>query len=182
MRSTSGGGGAAKVKTTTITRTVNDLRQLIRPKKNDSKPAVRPKKKSGDLRQIVGRKNNDLRQLIRPKPKSRRPESRLPVATAATGATPIIPPALLLSTSRTKVRGYSVVISNLKAGITQKDVEDLFGDIGPVSVQMVDSHTGIVTYGDPNHASQAVDIYHNRLLDGYPMICTLIPALPQVHM
>lgn len=72
--------------------------------------------------------------------------------------------------------GNSVVISNLKAGISQKDVEDLFGDIGPASVQMIDSHTAIVTYLDPNHAGRAVHVYHNRLLDGYPMQCTLIPA------
>lgn len=89
------------------------------------------------------------------------------------------PPLAPLSSSlggRSKVRGNSVVISNLKAGITHKDVEDLFGDIGPASVQMIDSHTAIVTYGDPNHAGRAVEVYHNRLLDGYPMQCTLIPS------
>jgi len=73
--------------------------------------------------------------------------------------------------------GNSVLVSNLSAKITEDEVAELFGDIGPLmNVQIINSTTALVTYFASQHASKAVKVYNYRLLDGIAMNCTILPS------
>lgn len=73
--------------------------------------------------------------------------------------------------------GFSVIVSNLAPGVTQGEIFELFGEIGPVqSVQTINSSTSMVTFYNSAHAAQSIAEYNNRFLDGQPMLVTLIPA------
>ena len=73
--------------------------------------------------------------------------------------------------------GFSVIISNLNPSVTQAEISELFGEIGPVqTVQPINSSTSMVTYYNAAHAAQSIAEYNNRFLDGQPMQVTLIPA------
>lgn len=73
--------------------------------------------------------------------------------------------------------GHSIIISNLSSSVTQTDIMELFGDIGPISsFQSINSTTAMVTYNSTGDASRAIQTYNNRLLDGLPMQVTLIPT------
>ncbi|RWS11527.1 uncharacterized protein B4U79_17520 [Dinothrombium tinctorium] len=70
----------------------------------------------------------------------------------------------------------SVLVSNLNSSITQADLLELFSDIGEVlNLQMVNSSTALITYRNTSDAARACQTYNNRLLDGLPMSCTLLP-------
>jgi len=72
--------------------------------------------------------------------------------------------------------GASVLISNLNNNISESDIIELFEEIGTVSaVTMVNPTTAMVTFVDGRDASTACQTYHNRLLDGMPMQCNVIP-------
>ncbi|RWS26706.1 polymerase delta-interacting protein 3-like protein [Leptotrombidium deliense] len=72
--------------------------------------------------------------------------------------------------------GATVLITNLNSTITDTDLLELFGDVGEMSsLQMVNSSTALVTYSNASDASKACETYNNRLLDGYPMSCTVLP-------
>lgn len=67
-----------------------------------------------------------------------------------------------------------VYISNLHPSVSQKDVMELFGDVGIIkNAEMLMPGTAIIDFYDANDAQKACDVYHNRLLDGLPMKCYL---------
>lgn len=73
-------------------------------------------------------------------------------------------------------QGASVLISNLKPSITQSDIIELFGDIGVLTaVNIINQTTALVTYQNSSDAVRAVKVYHNRLLDGSPMLVNMMP-------
>lgn len=72
--------------------------------------------------------------------------------------------------------GASVLISNLTSSITQSDIIELFGDIGVMTaVNIINSTTALVSYQNSSDAVRAVKVYHNRLLDGRPMLVNMMP-------
>lgn len=74
-------------------------------------------------------------------------------------------------------QGYTVYVTNLRDTVTQEDIVELFSDVGPLaSAQLLQPGTALVVYFTKAEASQACDSYHNRLLDGQPMQCSLLPS------
>lgn len=74
-------------------------------------------------------------------------------------------------------RGASILISNLMPSITQSEIIELFGDIGVMTaVNMINQTTALVTYENSSDAVRAVKVYHNRLLDGKPMLVNMMPG------
>lgn len=72
--------------------------------------------------------------------------------------------------------GASVLISNLTSSITQSDIIELFGDIGVMTaVNIINPTTALVSYQNSSDAVRAVKVYHNRLLDGRPMLVNMMP-------
>lgn len=75
-----------------------------------------------------------------------------------------------------EAQGASILISNLMPSITQSDIIELFGDIGVMmAVNMINQTTALVTYQNSSDAVRAVKVYHNRLLDGKPMLVNMMP-------
>jgi len=74
------------------------------------------------------------------------------------------------ATPASKVVGQRVSVSNLHPVATADDIEELFENIGEVSsAKMVTSGTVVVVFRQMADARKAVEIYHNRKLDGQPM-------------
>lgn len=70
---------------------------------------------------------------------------------------------------------YRIMISNLHENVTSEDIKELFEDVGElVDAKMIRSGTAEVAYKHVEHAKEAVEVYHNRQLDGLPMKCMLI--------
>lgn len=75
-----------------------------------------------------------------------------------------------------ELQGASILISNLMPSITQSEIIELFGDIGVMTaVNMINQTTALVTYQNSSDAVRAVKVYHNRLLDGKPMLVNMMP-------
>ncbi|KAM3963003.1 polymerase delta interacting protein 3 [Aphomia sociella] len=70
---------------------------------------------------------------------------------------------------------YRIIVSNLRNTVTGGDIEELFGDVGGmVESRLVRPGTAEVIYKTLEDAQRAVDLYHNRQLDGQPMNCLLV--------
>ncbi|KAL0893959.1 hypothetical protein ABMA27_014036 [Loxostege sticticalis] len=70
---------------------------------------------------------------------------------------------------------YRIIVSNLRSTVTGGDIEELFGDVGGmVESRLVRPGTAEVIYKTQEDAQRAVDLYHNRQLDGQPMNCLLV--------
>ncbi|CAH0406456.1 unnamed protein product [Chilo suppressalis] len=70
---------------------------------------------------------------------------------------------------------YRIIVSNLRNTVTAGDIEELFGDVGGmVESRLVRPGTAEVIYKTQDDAQRAVDLYHNRQLDGQPMNCLLV--------
>lgn len=70
---------------------------------------------------------------------------------------------------------YRIIVSNLRSTVTGGDIEELFGDVGGmVESRLVRPGTAEVIYKSVEDAQRAVDLYHNRQLDGQPMNCLLV--------
>uniref|UniRef100_A0A182NVE4 RRM domain-containing protein n=1 Tax=Anopheles dirus TaxID=7168 RepID=A0A182NVE4_9DIPT len=70
---------------------------------------------------------------------------------------------------------YRIVVSNLHNKVTQQDIQELFVEIGKlIEARLVRPGVAEVIYETQSHAELAVDIYHNRILDGLPMKCLLV--------
>lgn len=70
---------------------------------------------------------------------------------------------------------YRIIVSNLRNTVTGGDIEELFGDVGGmVESRLVRPGTAEVIYKTQEDAQKAVDLYHNRQLDGQPMNCLLV--------
>ena len=93
------------------------------------------------------------------------------------------------------LQGTKVVIQNLQTSVTMEDIEELFGDIGALkkakvgkvtllklsqvvpinfSFQLINPGHAEVVFVNRNDAKKAVEIYHNRQLDGKPMKCQIV--------
>lgn len=69
-----------------------------------------------------------------------------------------------------------VFVTNLGPSVSKHDIMELFGDVGLIkSAEMPSIGTAIIEFYDITDASQACEIYHNRLLDGQPMKCYIQP-------
>ncbi|XP_063821822.1 polymerase delta-interacting protein 3-like [Ostrinia nubilalis] len=70
---------------------------------------------------------------------------------------------------------YRIIVSNLRNTVTSGDIEELFGDVGGMAEsRLVRPGTAEVIYKTQEDAQRAVDLYHNRQLDGQPMNCLLV--------
>ncbi|XP_013182208.1 PREDICTED: polymerase delta-interacting protein 3-like [Papilio xuthus] len=70
---------------------------------------------------------------------------------------------------------YRIIVSNLRNTVTGGDIEELFGDVGGMlESRLVRPGTAEVIYNSLEDAQKAVDLYHNRQLDGQPMNCLLV--------
>ncbi|CAK1581859.1 unnamed protein product [Parnassius mnemosyne] len=70
---------------------------------------------------------------------------------------------------------YRIIVSNLRNTVTGGDIEELFGDVGGMlESRLVRPGTAEVIYKSIEDAQRAVDLYHNRQLDGQPMNCLLV--------
>lgn len=89
------------------------------------------------------------------------------------------PPHHGLAMDGVEHQSASVLISNLLPTITQSDIIELFGDVGSMTaVNMINQTTALVTYQHSGDAVRAVKVYHNRLLDGKPMMVNMMPIPP----
>lgn len=72
----------------------------------------------------------------------------------------------------------TILITNLQASVTEDDVLELFGEVGRIDEIQTLSHGCVqVTYAKEENAKQAINKYHNRLLDGQSMYVSLQPAI-----
>ncbi len=79
--------------------------------------------------------------------------------------------------SGSPLAGTKVVVSNLQDSVTQEDIVELFGDIGALKrAKLVEPGLAEVVFVKQSDASKAVEIYHNRQLDGKPMKCRAVGA------
>lgn len=65
---------------------------------------------------------------------------------------------------------FKVKISNLQSSVTLDDIVELFSDVGDLSTAKITSPgSAEAFYKTKSDCLKAVDVYHNRLLDGSPM-------------
>ncbi|GFO04240.1 polymerase delta-interacting protein 3-like [Plakobranchus ocellatus] len=68
------------------------------------------------------------------------------------------------------LQGFRVVVTNLFTGVTQDDIIELFGAVGPLKkAKLLKSGSAEVVYVSKKDAISAVQKYHSRELDGQPM-------------
>ena len=73
-----------------------------------------------------------------------------------------------------------VTVKNLHPSVSQQDIEELFGVLGQLkSCKLVHPGVAEVVYANKQDALTAHARYHNRNLDGQPMLCKL-SSLPSV--
>jgi RNA recognition motif-containing protein len=66
------------------------------------------------------------------------------------------------------------VVSNLQHSVTIDDIIELFGNVGALhKVSVATPGQAEVTFVNHDDAAKAVEIYHNRQLEGKPMKCIL---------
>lgn len=69
------------------------------------------------------------------------------------------------------------MVSNLQTSVTQDDLNELFGDIGALKKTRVTTPgTAEVIFINREDANKAIEVYHNRQLDGKPMKCQMMGA------
>ncbi|XP_063961782.1 polymerase delta-interacting protein 3-like [Lytechinus pictus] len=82
--------------------------------------------------------------------------------------------ARLHAHTHTPPPGTRLIISNLQISVTVDDIKELFGAIGELNkTRMVRPGLAEVVYVSRTDALQAISTYHNRELDGKPMLCKL---------
>lgn len=87
--------------------------------------------------------------------------------------------ALPGSSSSVANKGYRVLVTNLHSSVTVWDIQELFADIGGLlSADFVKPGVAEVVYKTMKDAEDAVEVYHNRQLDGQPMKCHMITQPP----
>ena len=73
------------------------------------------------------------------------------------------------------LQGAKIVVGNLQSSVTQEDILELFGDVGALKrAKIVSPGQGEVVFVKRSDAVRAVEIYHNRQLDGKPMKCSVV--------
>ncbi|XP_040566821.1 uncharacterized protein [Lepeophtheirus salmonis] len=79
------------------------------------------------------------------------------------------------------LQGAKVIVSNLHNAVTQEDIVELFGDVGPLKrVKVSSPGAAEVVFVNKEDAMKAVETYHNRQLDGKAMKCQLIGSKPNM--
>lgn len=82
-----------------------------------------------------------------------------------------------LSENVSTIQGYRVVIGNLHDNVSQDDIVELFGEIGPLRhASLIRQGVAEVIFNEWAHALKACETYHNRQLDGKPMCVKLTSA------
>ncbi|KAK2714561.1 hypothetical protein QYM36_008947 [Artemia franciscana] len=100
--------------------------------------------------------------------RSKRLPERVPVATAS--SSDVRSRLEVLSSD-----GHRVQVSNLGRDVTEADIKELFGDIGPLKMaKMYRPGTAEIVFVRRSDAVQAIEMYNNRQLDGLPMKCRLV--------
>jgi len=75
------------------------------------------------------------------------------------------------------LEGAKVVVTNLQNSVTKDDIVELFGDVGALKRAKVSTPgTAEVVFVNRSDAQKAVEIYHNRQLDGKAMKCQIVGA------
>ncbi len=75
------------------------------------------------------------------------------------------------------VLGVKMIVSNLHHTVTEEDVMELFGDLGPLKrARMKENGDAEIVFVNKIDATRAVDAYHNRQLDGRPMKLQIVGA------
>ncbi len=70
-----------------------------------------------------------------------------------------------------------MIVSNLHHTVTEEDVMELFGDLGPLKrARMKENGDAEIVFVNKIDATRAVDAYHNRQLDGRPMKLQIVGA------
>jgi RNA recognition motif-containing protein len=68
-----------------------------------------------------------------------------------------------------------VVVSNLQPSVSQEDIVELFGDVGALKrAKVTTPGTAEVVYVNLADALKAIEVYHNRQLDGRSMKCQIV--------
>ena len=68
-------------------------------------------------------------------------------------------------------------VTNLQSSVTKDDIVELFGDVGALKRAKVSTPgTAEVVFVNRSDAQKAVEIYHNRQLDGKAMKCQIVGA------
>ncbi|XP_070186514.1 arginine-glutamic acid dipeptide repeats protein-like isoform X2 [Littorina saxatilis] len=76
------------------------------------------------------------------------------------------------------LQGFRMLVSNLHTSVTQDDIIELFGAIGPLKrANMLNKGQAEVAFIHKEHAVMALKKYHNRELDGQPMFVKLTTPL-----
>ncbi|XP_076459276.1 uncharacterized protein LOC143292662 [Babylonia areolata] len=76
------------------------------------------------------------------------------------------------------LQGYRILVSNLHSTVTQDDIIELFGVLGPLKrANLLTKGQAEVAFIHKEHAVQALKTYHNRELDGQPMFVKLATPL-----
>ena len=66
-------------------------------------------------------------------------------------------------------------VTNLQNSVTKDDIVELFGDVGALKRAKVASPgSAEVVFVNRSDAQKAVEIYHNRQLDGKAMKCQMV--------
>jgi RNA recognition motif-containing protein len=75
------------------------------------------------------------------------------------------------------LQGAKVLVSNLQESVSQDDIIELFGDIGALKrAKVIEPGTAEIVFVKMSDAAKAVEIYHNRQLDGKAMKCRVTGA------
>ncbi|KAL8587430.1 hypothetical protein ACOMHN_062163 [Nucella lapillus] len=76
------------------------------------------------------------------------------------------------------LQGFRMLVTNLHATVTQDDIIELFGAIGPLKrANILSKGQAEVAYIHREHAVLALKKYHNRELDGQPMFVKVTTPL-----
>jgi len=128
-----------------------------------SRPIVSRARYDYDDPRIEARKEALYRQKIREEEEARRQQEYIPRTLAESVS------------SRPAFNGVKLQVSNLVQSVTQEDLSELFGDIGALKrVRMPNPGQAEVIFCNKEDAERAIDVYHNRQLDGKPMKCSLV--------
>ncbi|CAB3989878.1 polymerase delta-interacting 3 [Paramuricea clavata] len=74
-----------------------------------------------------------------------------------------------------------IVVTNLHPRVIQADIAELFGAVGSLVSVKLENSVAEVVFVKVADADSAYHKYHNRMLDGQPMKCTLGLANPDVE-
>ncbi|XP_059168993.1 polymerase delta-interacting protein 3-like [Physella acuta] len=79
------------------------------------------------------------------------------------------------------LQGFRVMVTNLFSGVTQDDIIELFGAVGPLKkAKLLKPGNAEVVYVNKEDALSAIQKYHSRELDGQPMYVKMTTPIAAV--